>query len=271
MFSLNLKTEQHSLLWIKDWISEHTGIQFPDHKLSVLEQRLLGLCHRLELQSIDHLIQTLKHSDEGTLLPHLIDAATTNHTHFYREIGNIQYFIEHIVPQYPINTPIRIWSAAASSGEEIYTLLMMLAEQHALVDIKRRFAFLATDVSPKVIAQAELGQYNQQRVAELPAHIHAKWFKSIQPDLWQISNELIDLCLFRRFNLLSHTWPFQQTFHSIFLRNVLYYFDQEIQTKILNRLYEQTASGGWLITSVTESIGELDIKWRRVRSGIYQK
>ncbi len=264
-------TNPSSLIWVKDWISQHTGIQFPEHKLSVLEQRLLALCHRLEIQSIELLIEELKHSDEGDLLPHIIDAATTNHTHFFRETENIKYFIESIVPSFENETRLRVWSAASSTGEELYTILMMLGETHSLLDIRNKFSFLGTDVSPKVIQHAEKAQYNQQRVEELPQPIKSKWFTQINKDCYQLSKQLTTLCLFRRFNLLSQSWPFQNQFHVIFLRNVLYYFDQPTQKKILDALYRHTLPGGWLITSVTESIGELNVRWRRVRSGVFQK
>lgn len=263
--------DQRSILWLKDWIQEHTGIIFPEQKISLLEQRLASLCVRLGYSNCQTIVDELK-SDASTGLVHqVIDIATTNHTHFFREIEAIEYLINDIVPQYQLNEHLRLWSAASSSGEELYTIALLLTKRYSLHDIKTRFSFLGTDVNPKVVDQAEKGIYTTHRLNEVPAEYINKWFSPMGLDTWSVSDDIKKLCLFRRLNLLNYPWPFSRLFHVVFLRNILYYFEPKTQEIILNNIYEVTTPGGWLITSVTESFTTIQVKWKRVKAGVYRK
>lgn len=271
MKSTAIALNQESLLWLKDWILEHTGIIFPEQKLSLLEQRLTSLCVRLGYSNCQTVIDDLKANGSTALVHQVIDIATTNHTHFFREVDAINYLISDIIPQYASSELLRIWSAASSSGEELYTIALMLAAKHSLSEVKRRFSFLGTDVNPKVVDQAEKGIYTTHRLNEVPTDYMNKWFSPMGLDTWRVSDEIKQLCLFRRLNLLHYPWPFSRLFHVVFLRNILYYFEPKTQETILNNIYEVTTPGGWLITSVTESFTNLQVKWTRVKAGVYRK
>jgi len=262
--------ENQSLLWLRDWIQNHTGIVFPDQKIPILQQRLHMLLLSSHYKNIHELIEAVKNQPSPDLVNSIVELATTNHTHFYREHESIDYMIHHIVPSFS-NQEIRLWSAAASSGEELYTICMSLIEHYGLDTISRRFSFLGTDVNSKVVEHAEKGIYNSARLEHIPLNCKDKWFSPAGLDSWSLNNQIRSLCLFRRLNLLSHPWPFMKKFHITFLRNILYYFDTETQRSLLLKLYQASEPGGWLITSVTENISSLDLPWHRVQSNIFRK
>ena len=271
MKSATTPLDQSSIMWLKDWILEHTGITFPEQKKALLEQRLSSLCVTLGYANCQAIVQDLQNKAPEGLIHQVIDIATTNHTHFFREIDAIEYLISDIVSHYPVGEPHRIWSAASSSGEELYTIALMLCEKYGLTETQRRFSFLGTDVNPKVVDQAEKGIYTTHRLNEVPTTYMNKWFMPMGLDTWGVSDEIKKLCLFRRLNLLHYPWPFSRLFHIVFLRNILYYFEPKTQETILNNIYEVTTPGGWLITSVTESFTKLNVKWTRIKYGIYRK
>ncbi len=260
-----------SLLNIKEWIQRQTGIQFSQDKLEVLRSRLETLCVRYGYSDLNEMDLLIQEGNNTTLLRRVIEAATTNHTHFYRETEPLIFYQKEIIPMLPKNESWRIWSAASSSGEELYTLAMLSIQALGYNTTKQKFSFLGTDVNPNVIEQAELGVYNEQRISDLPSALKNKWFDPIALGNHAIKQEIKDLCIFRKLNLKCYPWPFTKSFHVIFLRNVLYYFDEETQKDIVNNMYNVTQPGGWLITSVTETLSAFQHPWMKIQAGIYQK
>ncbi len=270
-YALKPELVDKNLVWVKEWIELHTGILFPPQKLPLLQQRLGALCVKEDIKNIGQLVEELKCNKTAGLIRQVIEVATTNHTHFFREMNTITFFIDKILPSFSGAQTVRVWSAAASSGEELYTIIMTMAEKLGLATIKSRYSFLGTDVNPNVIEQAEKGIYSSHRLTEVSADRKKRWFKPIGLDNWAVIDDITELCLFRKLNLMDANWPFANLFHVVFLRNILYYFQKETQEKLLNQIYEVTLPGGWLITSVTESMNQMNIKWERVDAGIYRK
>jgi chemotaxis protein methyltransferase CheR len=256
---------------IQQWIHFHTGIHFNSEKISLLEQRLDALRFRNGIQSNQELMQKVENEKDQVLIKQLIDVATTNHTHFYRETDSLFFFRDHIANSFNNGKTCRVWSAASSSGEELYTLALLLVEKYALNHIKTHFSFLGTDLNQRVIEHAELAIYHQQRLADMPKDIQNKWFQSTGLEQWSLHNDIKQLCTFRRLNLKKTPWPFSRFFHCVFLRNVLYYFDAKTQEEIVNQVYKVTEPNGFLITSVTESLANLKTPWQKVHAGVYQK
>jgi len=176
-----------------------------------------------------------------------------------------------------INTApqVRIWSAAASSGEEAYTIAMLAAELVGLENLKTRLAILGTDISFQVLRQAEEGIYSEEKLHNIPSLYQKRYFSPCNGNqkAMQINDLLRPACIFRRMNLKKRPYPFKKRFHIIFCRNVLYYFAPDDREKIVNSLYESAEKGGWLIVSVTESLSNMTTKWKRMNgcAGIYRK
>lgn len=261
---------QQDIVWIQHWIHKHTGIWFPETKLPILEQRLISMCMKHGFKDFADLIAKIESSSGYEIINEMVDVATTNHTHFYRETVTIEYFTNNIANNY-MDSSLRVWSAASSSGEELYTIILHLIEKYGFEKVKRHCSFLGTDLNRKVLEKAEQGLYPHMRLEGIPQKLINQWFSPAGLDLWSLDQVICKMCMFRTLNLLAPRWPFTKKFHVIFLRNVLYYFDTATQEAVLRKLYDVVEPGGSLITSVTESTSKLDVPWVRVSSGIYTK
>ncbi len=265
-------TDLPSLDEIQSWIHTHSGIFYTDRKRLLLYKRLLTLCQRLGVESLQDLAAAVREDSIPGIRKEVAHAASTNHTYFFREPQVLEFFQQRIIPTLSPGERWRIWSAAASSGEESYTLAMILAEALGGADAARtRAAILGTDISESVIKQAEHGVYHQRRMEGVTVPLRERYFQRVGLGNWRVDQAIQKMTIFRRLNLKSRPWPFSRHFDVVLCRNVLYYFDSEHQADVLNRIYQVTRPGGWLLTSVTESIRELDTPWEMVTSGIYRK
>lgn len=256
---------------VRHWIYSHTGLHFAEPKLTILRQRLQCLCRELGIPSFQALYQHLQRNDMPNLPLGIARAVSTNHTCFFREPEAFQFFAGKIIPTRPPHARWRIWSAACSSGEEPYTLAIVLAQQLGLAQAARQAAILGTDISRPMIEQAEHGVYYRQRLQKVPEAVRGQFFKPVGLGQWRIIPELQQFTVFRRFNLMSSAWPFKNMFHVIFCRNVFYYFDQPHRRQLTEQLFRVTEPGGWLLTSVTESLRTYQSGWLMIAPGIYQK
>ncbi|MCL4294752.1 MAG: protein-glutamate O-methyltransferase CheR [Anaerolineae bacterium] len=256
---------------IRQWIYTHTGLHFPERKHQLLYPRLKKLCWHLGIADLKDLDHHLQLRDRPGLAVEVARAVTTNHTYFLREPEVLQVLQEQITPTLPATEKWRIWSAAAASGEEAYSVAMLFAEKFGLDGLTEKVALLGTDISQPMIEGAECGIYDERRLDLVPGYLKQRYFQPMGLAQWRISPQLKKACIFRRLNLMSSPWPFKDSFHVVLCRNVLYYFDRDHQRTLLERIYEVTTPGGWLLTSVTESLWGLNTRWRAVMSGVYRK
>lgn len=256
---------------IRQWIYDHTGLYYPERKYALLYHRLTKLCRRLAIPGLKELDLHLEKKDFPGLAREVACAVSTNHTYFFREEKVIQFFREQILTTLPVDTPWRFWSAASSSGEEAYTVAIILVEALGIGQAREKAAILGTDIDRVAIEQAEYGIYNDLVLENVPLHLRRRYFHSVEPGRWCIDPSVKQMCIFRRLNLMSTPWPFKNAFHVILCRNVLYYFDPEHQRDLAERLYETALPGGWLLTSVTEPVQVLGTRWQPVMSGVYRK
>ncbi len=269
--STNQNLPSQEVIWFRDWINKQLGVVFKDDKLNILENRLLSLTFKHGYSSIAEIKKLLIEKSDPYVERYVTDMATTNHTHFYREIKTIEMALNYFYPEMHSRKETRIWSAASSTGDELYTITLMLIEKFGLQWIREHLAILGTDVNSAVIDEAEDGIYPSTRVDDVPPDIKSKYFKKVGVNSWQLHESVRSVCLFRRLNLKNKTFPFQNKFHIIFLRNVLYYFEAPLQQEILHSLYAVAEPGCWLVTSVTESFTELEVPWIPVAPAIYRK
>ena len=264
--------ERETFEWLRQWVATHIGIHYTPKKELTLYRRLHNLCWRLGLDGLGELQQRLQQTVAYPDLPaELARAVSTNHSFFFREPEVLQFFQEKILATLPEKEVWRIWSAAAASGEEVYTLAIILTEVFGQANVCDRAAILGTDISYPMIQQAEKGIYPEQKIELVTQLLRKRYFRIISPDKWQVDPALTQFCTFRRLNLIKLPWPFQHSFHVIFCRNVLYYFDHATQEKLIWDLYSATKSGGWLLTSVTETLHWMNSPWKRIDNGIYRK
>ena len=263
-------TDQSAYDEISSWLSARCGIVFPEHKAAVLRQRLSRVNQSFAYSDLTELARGLLDEGNEDVQLAVMHAASTNHTYFYREPEVLERFKSIVVPEIQNDRHIRIWSAAASSGEEAYTIAMLMGEECG-EDILSKLYILGTDLSGPVIQQAEDGIYNNKQIAGTERLLVSKYFTPLSPDMFLVKDKIKNCCTFRRMNLKAQPYPFVNPFHVVFLRNILYYFDREDQRATLEAVYEVTEPGGWLITSVTESIRDLNTRWETVATGIHRR
>jgi chemotaxis protein methyltransferase CheR len=228
--------------------------------------RLEVFCRELGISAAD--LATRIEAGDRLLTLRLAEVASTNHTYFFREPETFAFLIDRILPSLP-SGPLRFWSAAASSGDEAYSLAITALEVFG--GAASRVSILGTDISDRQIKTAELGVYPEAQLAAFDETRKARWFKPNAGGHFTIAPDLRALCTFRRFNLTVRPWPFQQRFHVTFLRNVLYYFDAATRHRIVEECFDVTEPGGWLVTSLTEPMHDLTTRWSAIRPGIHRR
>lgn len=262
--------ESNEIKWFADWIYARMGVHFANSKFEILGKRLESLALRIGFRSLAELRDGVLAQNPKDIYLLLADTVTTHHTHFFRETSTLSFFIEKVLPTIK-EDQVRVWSAASSSGEELYTIALMAINRLGIDETRRRIKLLGTDISVQSVSEAEAGVYNLRKLEGMDNQLIQNWFKPVGLECYEISPKIRELCTFRRLNLMSAPWPFSRNFHVIFLRNVLYYFDRNMQRSLLLKVHAVTVKGGYLFTSVTESLSELDTPWRRIDSGVYIK
>lgn len=265
------ETERAAFEQIRNWLNFKCGMYYPDKKQDLLLDRLLNVCRRYYFENISTLAANINNEHTTEIQLAIISAASTNHTYFFRESAVLDYYRDAILPTFKDDNDNRIWSAAASTGDEAYTIAMITAEQRGLMWAKQNVTILGTDISAPVIEDAEKAIFQQSHLEHVPAPFLKKYFDEADFDQFQVNRDIRSLCTFRRMNLKLQPYPFRGQFSVVFCRNVLYYFDEKTQQDIVESIYDVTKSGGWLLTSVTDSLRHLKTRWIQIDSGIYRK
>jgi chemotaxis protein methyltransferase CheR len=237
-------------------LKERSGLVLTPDKVYLLESRLLPVARKWKRKSLAELAADLRGRPEPALVRDIIEAMTTNESFFFRDIKPFDQFKGFVLPELlrrrAATRSIRIWSAACSSGQEPYSLAMILSEQRAQL-AGWRIEIVATDLSTDVLDKAKAGLYSQFEVQRgLPIQLLIKYFKQ-QGDRWQIDEAIRAMVQFRQFNLLDEMAPLGR-FDVVFCRNVLIYFDQPTKTLVLDRIGRQMAPDAFLYLGGAETV-----------------
>jgi len=254
---------------IATWINRTLGIFFPEKKYPILFHKLSRICVSRGM-SLEEIWQEIKAGNDPKLLSEMAAAVSTNHTSFFRE-DIWDFFANTILPSLPSEEPWRIWSAAASSGHEGYTIAMVVWDFLGSARASETLGILGTDISFRVLMEAEQAVYTDDMLSHVPEKFRAASFEPAGRGLWRVKKHLRDICLFRRLNLKVRPWPMKQKFHVIFCRNVLYYFDRATREGVIEGLYQHAVDGAWLVTSATETMRDIRTGWKSVRPAVYRK
>jgi chemotaxis protein methyltransferase CheR len=258
---------------LSNLVKERSGLVLTRDKAYLLESRLLPVVRKWQLKTLAELAAAVRgHADAG-LVRAVVEAMTTNESFFFRDVKPFDQFkafvLPHLLRSRASTRAIRIWSAACSSGQEPYSLAMILTERRALL-ANWRIEILATDLSTEILEKAQAGLYSQFEVQRgLPIQLLVKYFKQ-QGDRWQIDPAIRAMVNFRQLNLLDDFAALGR-FDVIFCRNVLIYFDQPTKTLVLNRLSRQMAPDGHLYLGGAETVLGITDKLQPVpdNRGIY--
>jgi len=247
------------------------GISIADHKKQMIQSRLKKVMRELDISAYDDLYSRLFDKKDSICWSSFVHEITTHKTDFFREYGHFDFiekkidYILDINKRIELNKEIRVWSAGCSTGEEPYTIAMILKEAlPADISIK----ILATDISDEVVNQAQKGIYSkkEERVKE---YFLRKYFKEEKGSL-HIQDNIKKLVTFRTFNLME-PFPFKNKFDIIFCRNVMIYFDTTVQEKLIKKYYDVLSSGGLYFIGHSESLANKQYRFRYVQPTIYSK
>ena len=259
---------QELFLRLSDFIYRESGIKMPLTKKTMLEARLQKRLRSMGLTSYDEYCSYL-FSPEGIAneLVHMIDVVTTNKTDFFREAQHFEYLIEHVLPGLVqsrgagIRRPFMAWSAACSSGEEPYTLAMVL-DQFSRRARGFTFQVLGTDISTRVLETARDGIYHEERIEQIPLELRSSYFMKSRDrsrKLVRVVPELRAHVKFRRLNFMEEDFGMREKMDVVFCRNVLIYFDRPTQEAVINRICGHLHSGGYLFTGHSETINGMKV------------
>ena len=246
------------------------GISLADSKKVLVAGRLSKRLKQHGLASFSEYYRLVTSGQANDELQMMVDLLTTNETYFFREQQHFDYLADEILPTHPAGTPFNIWSAAASSGEESYTMAMVLAEHFG---VEGNWQVTGTDISERVLAQARTGVYPMQRAQGIPPEYLKRYcLKGVRAQEGML---LIDQALRKHVRFvhanLNQKLPELGPFDVIFLRNVMIYFDNDTKREVVARLVRQLKRGGYFIVGHSESLNGLTEELQAVKPTIYIK
>jgi chemotaxis protein methyltransferase CheR len=261
----------------KEFIETNLGIKIPPSKKIMLESRLSKRLRALKMPDYEQYCDYV-FSPEGfdREIQQLIDVVTTNETDFFRENNHFEYLSSTVLPELvgekKLNE-LNVWSVAASTGQESYTLAMVL-EEFAKKGNSFRYRILGTDISSKVLKIAETGIYTEHQAGKIPDAMKRKYCmksRNAEQKTLRFKPEIRDKIMFRQLNLMDSSYPIKKQYHIVFCRNVFIYFDRPTQKKVLERIYSVLAPGGYLFMGHSENIGSVQLALTSVSSAVYKK
>ena len=265
--------------FIRQLVYDQSSIHLGEEKKEMVCTRLNTRLTRLGLSSVEEYCDLLKSNQEPGEITHLIDALSTNFTTFFREIEHFKILKEKIIPDYlagtssPPKGPFKAWSAACSTGEEAYSMAIVMASCFQTID-QDSWQIFASDISTRVLETASQGIYEGSRVklpnpAWLPRYFQkgmGEW-----EGYYRVKQSLREQIDFQHMNLLHPSLPTADRYHVIFCRNVMIYFDQSTVKVLVERLFQKLHIGGYLIIGHAESLGRKPRGLRQVKSSIFWK
>ena len=256
---------------IVDMLYEHAGIRMREGKEGLVRARLAKRLRKLGLPDFNAYLSHVQTERSRAEFAEMIDALTTNKTSFLREVSHFAYLRDNVLPD--LKGTVRIWSAGCSTGEEPYTLAMLLNDAYG-AETSRRVKILATDISHRVLAQAGAGQYPAETMSDVPTSWLQKYWSTKHDEsgreVSEAGSALRTLVQFAKLNLME-PWPMQGPFDAILCRNVMIYFEKATQQKLVERYWALLRPGGHLFVGHSESLTGLTHRFRYVQPAVYVK
>lgn len=254
-------------------LKAQSGLVLDKGKVYLLESRLTPVARRRGFETLEELLAHMRRTKDDDLVKTVVEAMTTNESFFFRDNTPFDLFRDQVLPRLletnAASKKIRIWCAAASSGQEPYSLAMILKDQE--IRLKDwRVEILGTDISQQVLDKARAGIYSQFEVQRgLPIRTLVRYFTQ-QGDVWHLNKDVRDKVTFKEFNLLDSYQGLGQ-FDVVFCRNVLIYFDQETKSDVLSRLRDVMPPHGVLFLGAAETVLGLTDRFKPVpgQRGLY--
>jgi len=265
-----------TFLVFREFIEGNLGIKMPPAKKVMLETRLGKRMRALKIPTYEDYCEYV-FSKEGfeREVQQLVDVVTTNETDFFRENHHFDYLTQAVLPELIVKkglSELNLWSVAASTGQESYTLAMVL-ETFMRTSRPFRYRILGTDISETVLRIAHAGIYTEHQAGKIPMRQKKEFcLRSKDPEEKTIrfKPEIREKIMFRKLNLMDSAYPINRKYQVIFCRNVFIYFDRATQHDVLHRIHEHLAPGGFLFMGHSENIGAVDLPLKSVSAAVYR-
>ncbi|MFP4556683.1 MAG: CheR family methyltransferase [Bacteroidales bacterium] len=260
------------------FIYKESGIKMPPVKRVMLQSRLQKRLRHLNMSNFKEYIEYVfsKEGLNGEII-HMLDVVSTNKTDFFREPIHFDYLFNTVLPEFAeqpgTSKNMKIWSAGCSSGEEPYTIAIVLAD-FAEKNPRFDFSIIGTDISTLILQKAVDAVYKEERVAIIPIETKKKHFlksKDRANPTVKVAQHLRKKVRFGRLNFMDTSYDLSEMFDVVFCRNVLIYFDRETQEKVMQKLCMKLKSGGYFFLGHSESIMNMDVPLKQVKPTIFKR
>lgn len=259
----------------RDLITRVTGIQMPATKQNMIDGRMRRRYSTLGYSDLDSYLKLLFEEDRiQQELPHIVDLMSTNKTDFFREPAHFHLLRNTILPAHNTEKPFKFWSAASSSGQEAYTTAMLLAEYQRVAPAFR-YGILGTDISPNILEEARAGVYPQDVLRDVPEGFRERYFVPGQDSrgnpCGRVVENLRKKVRFEQLNLIHGNFPLDRDIDVAFLRNVLIYFDDATQSKVVSSVADHVKVGGYFFVGHSESMIVRDKRLKQIAAAVFRK
>ena len=275
---MEISTQEYTTL--TDLIEQRSGLHFEQNKDYFIKIRLAKRMELNKCDTVNDYIRFLRLDSTQRELDEFVDALTTNETYFYRELPQLMAFIEGVLPLIMEKKrarslkSLRIWSAACSTGCEPYTLAILLKE-HVPDIADWHVQIIGTDINNQILHKCRVGVYGDRALKDVPPQIKSKYFKGLENNEWEISQEIKNMVKFNHLNLIDKRQMRSMVgFDFVFCRNVLIYFEANTSKQILSMFYDSLNTGGFIFLGHSESVSRFSaaFKVERVNNSlVYQK
>lgn len=258
-------------------VGKNLGIQLSEQKRQLVQARLQRRLSELGFRTFGQYCEYVAHDPTGQALADLASRISTNHTFFFREATHFKFLSTTVLPSLTDRLrregrpDLRVWCAACATGEEAYTLAMLLLEHLGSSRPGWKAGLLATDISERALGAAVRGVYSADRLSDVPVTLRSKYFRPLDHGEYAVTDALKAEVTFRRLNLMTCRWPFRQSFHVIFCRNVMIYFNAPTRVELTSKLVEALAPGAYLFVGHAESLGQPPAPLRYIQPAVYRR
>ena len=245
-----------------------------EQKQMLVEGRLWNVIMDRGFGTLDEYFQFVLNDPAGQEIQTLVARLTTNYTYFMREEQHYHFLADRVLPELAEavrNRDLCIWSAGCSSGEEPYTMAMVLDDFFGAQKYEWDCTVLATDISSQVLQAAAEGIYSEEKLQGISPEWRKRYFSRVEESVYVVKPELRQSVVFRSFNLMEPVMPWRRKMHIIFCRNVMIYFNKETRDSLVERLYDALLPGGYLFVGLSETINKRDSRFTFVKPSIYRK
>jgi Methylase of chemotaxis methyl-accepting proteins len=270
----SIELTDSEFIQLTDYIRKNYGISISGQKREMLNARLSNTLIQSGYKSYAEFISKLNLDKNSEAVTTLVNKITTNHTFFMREKEHFYYFRDVVLPfleKTVKDNDLRIWCAACSTGEESYTLAIILSEFFGNHNLYWDIKILATDISERALGEATAGVYSADRLSVIPLEWKNSYFNSIGHGNYKINEKIKNNVIYRKFNLMEGHYPFKKKFHVIFCRNVMIYFNNDTKVWLINRFYDILEPGGYLFIGHSEFIAKNETELKYIMPAVYRK